>query len=230
MMEYFHQRIGLYRMMRNLQNIGRFHIHKEVPTNSHRNDHHYAKLPLSDRLKILERSTFSTDGPRLRDSTLILIDDIMITGSSERVLHKILLDCRPKKIIFLYVANMDAEIATSNPGIESILNQFWVKNLDQMVEIMSQSEGYRFNLRNCKFILEHPTEDVQQAASKLRDCVLEDLFQVCLANSYYLEPKYRVNIEALQDEMLKRGCLTHLCPAGPLQVSEAALTPSTPPS
>ncbi len=212
-------------MTRQLPNVGRLHVHKEVAVDSHRADHAYAKLPLEQRLQILERSPLLVDDERVRGNTLIMIDDIIITGSAEATVCRRLLEGRPKKIICLYIASMDKDIAQANPGIESVLNQWYVKGLDDMVEIMTQGSGYRLNLRNCKFILEHPPRDVKKSFDRLKNSVLEDLFQVCLANSYYLDPKYKENIEALQHELLKRGCLTPMCPAGPC---EALLRPSPP--
>ena len=210
MMEFIHQRIGQYRMERQIPCVGRAHLHKEVDHSNHRKDHLYASSALLERLHILRQAPLSVDFSRLRGKTAILIDDIRITGSSEMRLLELLSQSKAERIIFLYVATMDPTVAVNDPGIESVLNQWYVKSLEEMGEIL-RSGQYRFNLRNCKFILERSeSEDMGAFLVSLDDDVLLDFWSAVLANSYYMEPAYLPAIKMLCATLQSRSLIDSL--------------------
>lgn len=201
-MRYFHERLGNFLRAHGKRCIERFHVYRYAT--DHSRDHNYAKMGLEDRKRILGHSLLSVDGKRLKDKTVIMIDDVFITGNSESSVHRVLRDIGAKKVIFWYIAKVDLESAGSNPGIESALNQWEIKNLRDLAKIMVPGR-YNFNLRNCKFVLEHPEADVRELIGGLDDELLHELYATALANSYYTEDKYRGNIDLIARELDRRG-------------------------
>lgn len=225
MMPFLHDRIGWHRMSSGIPCIERFHVHKEVSPDGHRTDHGYALVSVDERRRILQRSPLCADFSRLAGKTVVLIDDIRITGSSEARLLELLQHSGAKSIVFLYIASMDAEVADLNPGIESTLNQWHVKSLREMAEILSSGE-YRFNLRNCKFILEqHGSGELPEFLRSLDDSVLEGLWSAILANSYYFDPGYIEPVGCIERELSERGLVDAF--SGPLTKQRHIIIPDT---
>ncbi|WP_375504492.1 phosphoribosyltransferase family protein [uncultured Nostoc sp.] len=201
MMEWFHERLGMFMSLHSLPCIERFHVYKHV--SNHQQDDNYAKVSNEERKRILDAITFSVDTTRLVGKTVVFIDDIFITGSSERKHLETVHGAGARDITFLYVARMDPKVASVAPSIESRLNQTLVKDLDDIAMIF-QPGNYRMNLRNCKLILRSSIDLVLRFVRQLHSSVLRDIYATCLANSYYLEPRYTDTFACIETEFRKR--------------------------
>ena len=212
MMEWFHERVGMFMCAHGLPCIERLHIYKQV--SNHSQDYNYAKVSTEERRRILDETHLVVDKVRLLRKTVVLIDDVFITGSSENKILETVRGAGARDIAFLYVARMDPDVASADPGVESRLNQWLVKGLDDLLAVF-QPRGYRMNLRNCKFVLESNADAVLRFVRKLDPAVLRDLYATCLANSYYLEPRYVGTFACIETEFMRHrgmnccnGCFT----------------------
>jgi hypothetical protein len=201
-MPYFHERLGDFLRSIGKPCVERFHVYKYV--SDHSKDHNYAKVSNEERKRILNAAPLSVDEKRLKGKIVIMVDDIFITGNSESRVHQVLREVGAEKIVFWYVARMDPEVAKADPGIESRLNQWQIKDLDDLAKIMVPGR-YNFNLRNCKFVLEHSAEAISKLISGLDGELLRQLYATSLANSYYTEPKYVPGIDLIAKELESRG-------------------------
>jgi hypothetical protein len=201
MMKYVHDRLSMHLRTIGRAAIERFHIYKYAV--NHSVDHNYARVSAAERKEILAQTPLSVDAKRLEGKTVVMLDDIFITGNSEARMKDVLEDSGAKRVVFAYVAMMDEAEATANPGIESVLNQWHVKGLSEMLEILVPGQ-YNFNLRNCKFILESPPEEVARFLPQLDQTVFDDFWSACLTNSYYTEPCYREVFDVIDKEIGRR--------------------------
>ncbi len=202
MMEWFHERLGARLRAAGLPNLEQMHIFKYV--SSHSQDHNYARVSIEERAKILSATKLSIDRERLKGKTLVIIDDAFITGSSERKVLETVRGVGAREIVTLYILRMDERVASTDPGVESRINQTHIKRLDDLVPIF-QPGAYRVNLRNCKFILESDPADVARFVAALDPSVVRALYLNCIANSYYLEPAYEHTIACLEAELVRHG-------------------------
>lgn len=202
MMEWFYERLGEHMRKHGLPCIERISVYKKV--SNHANDHQYAKVTLEERKRILARARLSVDKTRLAGKTIVLIDDVYITGSSEGAMLQAVSGSGARDIAFLYVARMDSTVALRDPKVEDRINHRQVKTLDDLAAILTPGK-YRINLRNCKFILDAPIVEVKRFLSKLETTVLSDLHETILANSYYLEQAYMETCAAIEAELVFRG-------------------------
>ncbi|MEI6510930.1 MAG: phosphoribosyltransferase family protein [Candidatus Uhrbacteria bacterium] len=141
---------------------------------------------------------------RLEGKTVVLIDDVYVTGSSEKVMFQAVSGSGARDIAFLYVARMDSAVALRDPKVEDRINHRWVKTLDDLAAILTPGK-YRINLRNCKFVLDAPIDDVRRFLGGLDTTVLSDLHETILANSYYLERRFAETCAAIETELVIRG-------------------------
>lgn len=201
-MRYFHERLGDFLRTANKPCVERFHMYKHVA--NHSLDHNYAKVSNEERKRILSLNPLSVDEKRLAGKTVVMIDDILITGNSETRIGEALEGCGAKRVIYWYIARMDPKVAEADPGIESRLNQWEIKDVRDIARIMVPGR-FNFNLRNCKFILDNQMDDVRWLANRIDRDILHDLYETSLANSYYMDPKYRSSVNMLAEVVAKRS-------------------------
>jgi hypothetical protein len=206
-MRYFHERLGDFLRSIGKPCVERFHMHKYVV--NHSQDHNYAKVSLEERKRILAMAPLSVDEKRLKGKTVVMIDDILITGNSEARIFEILREAKAERFVFWYIARMDPEVASADPGIESRLNQWEIKNVRDIEKIMVPGR-FNFNLRNCKFILDNKESDVRWLARRIDRGILHDLYETSLANSYYMDPKYARSVNDLAKIVRERTALAKI--------------------
>lgn len=112
----------------------------------------YGKMTKEDRVKILD--DFYIDLNFIKGKTLIVIDDVRITGGHETQVEKAL-EGFDGTVIFIYLANLlDEEVPAQ---IESQMNHYSVSSLDDIVPCDLSAEiiksDYHLALRLIKFFL-----------------------------------------------------------------------------
>jgi hypothetical protein len=91
----------------------------------------------------------------MNDQHIILIDDLCATGGHERAIINCLLEtCVVPVVNFFYVFEFSEELRNTNPMLESELNSAQVKNLDDLLTLIRDSnEPSYINARVVKFAL-----------------------------------------------------------------------------
>jgi hypothetical protein len=152
----------------------------------------YGELSALERLNLIGSDLFYMDRNRALGKTLLLLDDIKITGSHEFVIKRTLESLKIKQeAVFLYFAelvNLDI-----NPNFENFLNYFTIKSLSDLLVLM-QTKHFVFNTRAVKYILSSNSEDLTSFLSQLADYQIVNIYNLALSNNYYAIPPFKKNM------------------------------------
>ncbi|MGO4709041.1 phosphoribosyltransferase family protein [Chryseobacterium sp. 2TAF14] len=163
----------------------------------------YGTLSFEDRKNLIANDTYYLDKDFLRGKLCIFIDDIKITGSHEYTVNKILNQYAVNAdFLFMYYAELtNLEI---DPKIENFFNYYTVKNVQDVVEVMSK-ESFQFNTRIVKYILGLNSENFEYLTSNVKKQHTEDLIELAISNNYHLIKEYENNINTLTQTEIYYG-------------------------
>jgi hypothetical protein len=130
-------------------------------------------------------------------NTLILVDDIRITGRHESALRPLLKRVGAGIVFFCYVAVFDQAQGERDPQVEDRLNHTYVKDLRQLLAL-SQQQKFLPNARMCKFVLRSDAGDMRIFGWSLDPDVLSSLLNYIVADGYHLSPQYAHQYTLLQ--------------------------------
>ncbi len=134
-------------------NANAFKIDRAVLT-----DGDYASLSVEERQQTMERNGLSLpEGLDLRGQSVVLLDDILVTGSHEVVTRKLLDEASAKAIYCGYILRVNG--GESFPEVEALINTQVVRNVDDILAI-TQEPNFIPNARLCKFILSRPITEI----------------------------------------------------------------------
>jgi hypothetical protein len=107
----------------------------------------YATLNLAERKKAMGNIQLQTDLNVLRNQTLVVVDDSLLTGAHESIITQHLTGVCAR-LIYIYILDMSACIT---PNIEVKMNNFEIRAINQLLPYMQQI-GYVVNSRVLKMI------------------------------------------------------------------------------
>lgn len=144
------------------------------------------------------------DDVDLRDSNVVVIDDIRITGAHEQAVLGALLGKQPKRICKAYVALFDKEEGLEKLSkLEARLNNAIVKNINDLDNLMkAMRDNYIPNSRVCKFILSQ--QDIPALKRFLRrqsPHMLQRLYDYMEADGYSDMKSYRPQMELVKEAL-----------------------------
>ena len=184
-----HVNIWLYKKGWDILEIGRIYRN-----NTYSQD--YGELSAAERLELIGNDTFYLDKTRTTGRTLLLIDDIRITGSHEAVVKSTL----KKHIInnnsvFIYFAEIvNPEI---NPTFENYLNYFQIKSPEDVL-LLIHSRKFTYNTRVIKYILALEPTSFSIFISQLSNNQLIEIFYLAISNNYHSIKNYIHNLKEIQ--------------------------------
>lgn len=163
----------------------------------------YGNLSFEDRKNLIANDTYYLDKDFLRGKLCIFIDDIKITGSHEYTVNKILDQYSVNgDFLFMYYAELiNMEI---DPKIENFFNYYTVKNVQDIVEVMSR-ESFQYNTRIVKYILGLNPENFEYLTSKVKKQHTDELIELAISNNYHLIKEYENNINTLTQTEIYYG-------------------------
>ncbi|MDR1896334.1 MAG: phosphoribosyltransferase family protein [Prevotellaceae bacterium] len=156
----------------------------------------YGEMSAADRYKLIKGDKFHIDSKFIGNKTLLFLDDIKITGTHERIILNMLNSHNIyNKCYMLYFA----ELVNSDipPNIENRLNNFYVKNMEQIDHII-KNERFRFNTRVVKFILNSADDSFDRFIEKQSNDFILELYYNAIGNEYFKFPSYLNNLEKLR--------------------------------
>jgi len=158
-------------------------------------DDDYGKMSKEERRNAIKSDQLYIDKSFLSDKhTLVIIDDIKITGSHEERIQEILnREGIKNDVIYIYIA----EYTGDDPTIEHRLNHRDVNNLIDINHII-RNEEFIFNIRVVKFILRASQEEFINFITYQSDSFNETLFSCAILNNYHNNPKYKDNFNILK--------------------------------
>jgi hypothetical protein len=156
----------------------------------------YGEMTAEQRLNLIQGDKFYIDKEFLKDKILVLIDDIKITGTHERIISKMLDDYKIESdCYFLYFAELTDQ--NISPKIENFLNLHYVKSLQEIDSIIHKEE-FVFNTRVIKFLLQSNHEDFKIFIKSKTTGFISDLFYKAIGNSYNQFIEYQTNLDYLK--------------------------------
>lgn len=160
----------------------------------------YGELSAAQRMALIQNDGFHIDTEFIKGKTLILLDDVKITGSHERVIERMMsrlgLTNERTYVYFAELVNKDI-----NPTIENFLNYYSVKNLLDLDRII-KNENFLPNTRVVKYILNYEHEAFKTFIQYQKIKLSESLYHLAIGNSYHLIPDYQNNLFYLKREIL----------------------------
>ncbi|MDR1887332.1 MAG: phosphoribosyltransferase family protein [Prevotellaceae bacterium] len=200
MKKYFVDKLNVYLFDNKYPVVEETKIHRTV---TYRED--YGEMSAQDRYRLIKGDKFYIDREFIENKTLLFLDDIKITGTHERIIINMLKTGNiTNKCYMLYFA----ELADSSipPNIENRLNNFYVKDLEQIDNIV-KNERFRFNTRVVKFILNSRDDGFDRFIEKQNYDFISELYFNAIGNEYFKFPSYLRNLEKLRDITgLLQGC------------------------
>jgi hypothetical protein len=152
----------------------------------------YGELSAVERLNLIGSDLFYMDPNRAFGKTLLMLDDIKITGSHEFVIKSTLESLKIKEeAVFLYFAELvNLEI---NPNFENFLNYFTVKSLSDLLVLMQQKH-FVFNTRSVKYILSSNYDDFVSFLSQLTEYQIVTIYNLAISNNYLAISSFKKNM------------------------------------
>jgi hypothetical protein len=154
----------------------------------------YGAMSEADRDKAISSDDFYIDKLLIQGKTLILIDDIRISGSHERRMLKLLEEAEyAGTVFFVYYA---ALVSSVDPTIENKLNYAFVKDLLSIDQIVKNDE-FIFNTRVVKFILKSSPEEFKPFIQYQSDVFRHTLKTYAMGNGYHAQEAFKQNFDTL---------------------------------
>jgi hypothetical protein len=156
----------------------------------------YGELSAEDRLKLIQNDGFHIDVNFIKNKQLLLLDDIKITGSHERVIERMFntQDIDPHRIYLYFAELCNSEI---NPKIENVLNYAYVSNLLDLDKIIKNDE-FILNTRIVKYILIYDHTEFVNFINYQKNKLVETIYHAAIGNSYHLIPEYVENLNYIK--------------------------------
>lgn len=152
----------------------------------------YGQMSAAMRRELIGADLFNFEGIRSSDEFLILIDDILITGSHEYVVGKALQQAgysNPHR--YLYFAELINKAI--DPAIENELNYASVHSYIDFKAILI-SPDFQFNTRNVKYMLGLPANAFLELSAVIKKEKLHQMATMAIGNDYHLKPELRENL------------------------------------
>ena len=155
MKNYFVFHLNRWLAMNDFPVIQEVKIHRET---TYKAD--YGQLTAIERLKLIGNDKFYMDKHFLENKTLIILDDIKITGTHEVMIKRTLEQQQIRNpAYFLYFAELINP--SIHPKIENYLNNYTIKTINDLEELL-RSDRFSINTRIVKFMLNTEANDFQK--------------------------------------------------------------------
>jgi len=171
-------------------------------------DSSYAKSSMSDRLSMLATLGLSTDESRITGHHVLVVDDIRITGTAEKVTAKYLEPLNPASVWYLHAARLDEGIGVEYPHLEDEMNQSAVHSLEVILEQV-EARQFALNTRVLRFILETKgSEKLLAFTDAAPRSLLEEIQQSAVGNGPEYCERYRTTLQLITHQLQAQNPLT----------------------
>jgi hypothetical protein len=153
----------------------------------------YGQLTATERLKLIGNDKFYMDKHFLENKTLIILDDIKITGTHEVMIKRTLKQQQIQNAAyFLYFAELINP--SIHPNIENYLNNYTIKTINDLGELL-RSNRFSINTRIVKFMLNTDTKDFQKFIKNQNNSFCNLLYDMAIGNEYHKMKAYNDNLK-----------------------------------
>ena len=158
----------------------------------------YGELSAEDRFKLIQNDGFHLDVEFVKGKTLILLDDVKITGSHERVIERMLDAYGLQFINRYYVYYGEKTVESVDPKVENFINYFYVKSLMDLDRII-KNDNFLLNTRVVKYMLNYDFDEFWMFIQYQKRSFQESVYHLAIGNSYHLIEDYQANLFYLKD-------------------------------
>lgn len=192
---------------------------------------HYGTLNAEDRVAKMSSRKISIrpkDEKKVADQFVVIVDDIVVTGSHEKKLHDVLLHTSAGDWAFVYAYRLGRDLASRNPETEEHLNRASVRSVLDLLPFFKTyptSSGLKLNLnsRVLKFILSMEPEGAYDSdfqtklfetklfLDSLEDDILAKIYRAATSSDgYSRDDKFSHGIALLHEAIIGRDTLANL--------------------
>jgi hypothetical protein len=159
----------------------------------------YGSMNASQRYALIKNDTYRIDEPPKFNEHLIFIDDVSITGTHQRVIERLLSKNQIKnEANFLYFSILNDP--TVEPDFENYLNYFKVKTMDDLTNLILNSE-YSITTRAIKYLLASDEIEflsfIEAINTSVKKDLLHTIYWASVKNGYNKIPLYCGNLNRL---------------------------------
>lgn len=191
MKDYFVRVVNQYLAEHDFPVVEETKIHRTI---TYKED--YGELSAEERFRLIKNDGFHIDAEFIKGKTLILLDDVKITGSHERVIEGMLdrmgLD---NDRIYCYFGEMTNQLV--DPKVENYINYAFVKGLKDLDKIIKNDE-FILNTRIVKYMLNANAEEFKEFATYQKLELLSSVYNCAIGNSYHKIPDYITNLSHIE--------------------------------
>jgi len=192
MKDYFVQRINMWLAETGHPVVEETKIHRTI---TYKED--YGALSAEERINLIGKDGFHIDKSFVDGKMLMFLDDIIITGSHENVVKRMLKEYKINAAFeFLYFAELENK--SIHPKIENDLNFAFVKDLYTLDKVI-KNESFLFNTRVVKFMLNAPASEFSTFIRFQKEAFLQTFIHLAIGNSYHTIPDYHFNFTTLKN-------------------------------
>lgn len=156
----------------------------------------YEKLGFGARRTVLKNSGITLAAPSLSGRTLVVLDDIRVTGAHEYCILNLLQGTGLAAVCFVYIAQVPH--AHTDPRIEHRLNSAEIDTLAKLRTLI-QTEEVVLNARLCKRLLLWPTPgELHDFLHTLPPQFVAQVAQAAMQEGYAACPRLAPAVQVLQ--------------------------------
>ena len=167
----------------------------------------YAMASMEERARQLPAGGQHVDHGLIQGSVVIVIDDVSITGTTERAIQAHIEPAEPAALCFLHVADVDQEQALANSAIEDAMNKMVAPTLDTF-RMLVMTGNMRLNSRVFRTIMETSTTDPAGLVRFMRsvpDHFLMTMYDALVGGTVEMFERYPLATGMLRRELLDRN-------------------------
>lgn len=198
--ETFTTALNSYRVMRGFEPAMALHLVRyKMGT-----DGYATSTPEERKYTLSQAALRHVDANLVRDSIVIAIDDVRITGSTQDRIEELLYPCDPFAVCFLHVARLDEEQANAEAGIENLMNKRFSTTLATIAVDIDAGE-FQLNARVFRTIIEWDDLDALSGFLMQRsDAFLGELYAVLVSSTLEMYQRKPDGTRVLKDVIVRR--------------------------
>ncbi|KAF2875786.1 PRTase ComF-like protein [Massariosphaeria phaeospora] len=162
----------------------------------------YATQDATTRARLMNKARFQIDRERVAGQTIIVLDDMRVTGSHEERIKRMLREANlVNRVFFVYFAEVTNH--SISPTIEHRLNSAGVSSFKE-IEALAQSGKFCMNNRVVKDVMSREHVEFCQFLRRQDDDFAHLLLDCVIGSRYYDRVEYRENFKFLLWEVKAR--------------------------